>query len=262
MAVEPQRDYLESCPLGELQNFVSAGVAPAMTALASRLLLSTQRDPEQVLALISRATGLGDATAPRLAATLAALGLMREQSWEDALDFLVMASEGGDAVAQSQLRLLACAEATDLEWSVLRARVQVDTWLHVPARTPVCERPRIRSAEGFVPPAVCKWLISYARPRLKPAQVIRRSETGAVADSVRTGSAFVIDIAQSNVVIALLQHRIARFLNQSLVCFEAPQIFLYTGGQEFKPHLDYGSGDGLVREVRRVLTFLLYLNDE
>jgi hypothetical protein len=242
-----------------------------MTALAKRLLVGRDApfEPQRAMAMISTAKALGDADAPLIEATLAAAGAWRPQSWDDALDLLVLAAERGAALAQGQLRLLAGEgappQATDSNWQALRDQVDLAKWLQPPPRKPVCEAPRIRTAEGFLPPAACDWLIARAQGNLQQAKMVEALGATPRFTAGRTNSDFIIDIVQADVVLNLVRAKISALINLPTICFEPPQILHYAVGQELKPHYDFVQNrDPRVTDYDgdRVYTFLLYLNDD
>ena len=240
----------------------------AMTALARRLLVGRDApfDPQRALALILSAKALGDAEAPLLEATLAAAGAWRPQSWTDALDLLAIAADRGAVLAQGQLRLLAGCSPEGRTWRDLCDRVDVAAWLQAPPRKPVCEAPRIRTAEGFVSPAVCDWLIARARGNLRRAKMVSGYGETPRFMGGRTNSDFMIDIVAADVVISLLRAKISALINQPAACFEPPQILHYAVGEELKPHFDFIQRSPATAASNyqgdRVATFLLYLNDD
>ncbi len=237
-----------------------------LTAFARRLIVGERApfDPQRGLDLLSRAKALGDPEAPQVEATLAAAGAWRAQSWDDALDLLGEGAERGAAMARRQLELLAGARGPHETWRALARRVDVARWLDVPPRRPICEAPRMRVGERFLPPAVCDWLIARAAGRLRRAEVADDYGAEARFAEHRSNSAFLIDVMQADVVIALVRARISAFVKLPTICFEPPQVLHYAVGEQFKPHFDFlrktESGPGEY-QGDRIMTFLLYLND-
>ena len=238
-----------------------------MTELARRLMVGrdTPPDPPRALDLLSTALELGDAAAAATLATLAAAGAWRPQSWDDALDLLALGAGRGSALAQGQLKLLSAGSAPAEDWAAMRTSVDIAAWLDAPARMPVCETPRIRTAAGFVSPEICDWLVSRARGKLQPAKMVDGFGATPRFTADRTNSDFIIDIAEADVVLTLLRARIAAFIKLPTVAFEPPQVLHYAVGQELKPHFDFLTrGDGGMdrnEQGDRVATVLIYLND-
>ena len=251
--------------LDTLRRGADAGQPAQMTELAKRLLVGREAplEPQEALALISTAMSQGDAEATCLSATLAAAGAWRPQSWEDAFDLLALAAERGSAVARGQLGLLAGGTSAGADWPTMTSRIDLDAWLDAPARTPVCEAPRIRTAQAFLAPDVCDWLVSRAAGRLRPAKMVDGFDAAPRFTVDRTNSDFIIDIVTADVVLTLVRARISAFIKLPTVAFEPPQILHYAVGQELKPHFDFltrGEAGGGERGDR-VATLLIYLND-
>jgi hypothetical protein len=187
------------------------------------------------------------------------------QNWEAALDLLVQAAELGSLRAQGQLRLLA-HEASSGDWRGLRARINLDAWRRPPERRALCEAPRIRAVEKFVPVEVCAWLMARGAGRYQPSMMFDGQKSNFLAS--RTCSDFKFDIVSADCVLQVVRERIAAVTALPTVAFEPPQIFHYALGQEIKPHYDalrlgdQGYGQGGTYKGDRIATFLLYLNDD
>ncbi len=257
----------EPLPIEALRRAAEAGRPAAMTELAKRLMVGrgAPLDPQEAQGLLSNALSLGDAEAACFAATLAAAGAWRPQSWDDAFDLLALAAERGSTLAQAQLRLLAYAREPETDWLSMRASVDVSPWMDAPARTPVCETPRIRIAQGFISPDVCAWLVARARDKLQPAKMVDGFGATPRFTADRTNSDFIIDIVEADVVMTLVRARISAFIKLPTVAFEPPQVLHYAVGQELKPHFDFLTrGETAARDGEqgdRVATVLIYLND-
>jgi prolyl 4-hydroxylase len=237
-----------------------------MTAFARRLIVGEGApfDPQRGLDLLGRAKALGDAEAPLVEATLAAAGAWRAQSWDDALTLLGEAAARGADLARRQLELLGGPRGADEDWRTLARRVDLKTWFDVPPRKPICEAPRMRVGERFLPSAVCDWLIARAAGRLQRAEVTDDYGAEARIAGHRSNSVFIMDVVRADVVVALVRARISAFVKLPTICFEPPQLLHYAVGEEFKPHFDFlrkgVSGPGEY-QGDRLMTFLLYLND-
>jgi hypothetical protein len=248
------------------------GHGAAMTVLGERLLVGRNAsfEPQQGLALLTRAMEAGDPDATTLMATLTAAGAWIEPSWPRAFDLLQAAAERGSERAQRQLVLLAgdralaepikagAAPAPDA-WARLRQSIDIAYWITPPERRAVCEAPRIRLAEGFTTPEVCDWIIDRARGRLKPALMYDGRETHAL--DTRTCTDFVFDIVEADLVVLLLRARISNLTKLPTACMEPPQVFHYALGQEIKAHFDHVGGAKSEHDAERIATFLIYLND-
>lgn len=243
----------------DLRRKAEGGDAEAALALGRRLLIGQDAPfkPQEGMQWVGRAAEAGDAEAMVLAATLAAAGVGRPRDWDVALNGLRAAADAGHQSAAAQLEVITSAFPT------------VAAWLAPPARTPVCDAPRVRTIAGFLPPGVCRWLMDRAAPHLAPATRFNPETGRSEPHPGRTNDIFVIDVLRSDVVGALVRARISAALDMPTACFEPTQMLRYRPGQEFAPHFDFvAPGDftaydtGKAYEGQRIVTFLVYLNDD
>jgi len=239
-----------------------------MMHFAKRLLVGKDAPfaPSFAVEMLAEALAEGDSEAALITANLAAAGAWRAQSWEEAFDLLTVAAERGEALAQDQLRLLGRAVPGERDWRAMAGRIPLARWLRPPARTAICEAPRIRIARNFLSPAVCDWLIGRARGRLQPAKMIDALGATPRFTAERTNSDYLIDIVEADVVMMLVRARIAAFMEIPTMGFEPPQVLHYAVGQELKPHFDFlqhSVSDTIAEEMgQRIATVLIYLNDD
>lgn len=263
-----------------LQRQAEAGDAAAMAEWGARLLIGKDapRAPQDGLAWLQRGVECGGAEAAAQLATLHAAGAWMPQNFDAALDLLQRAAEGGSDFARVQLRVLALgdprAEAARADpgspgvWRDVRQAVSVEQWLSPPAKQNLWEAPRVRCARGFTTPDVCGWLISRAQGRMEPATLYKGDTKIAEFDAARTCSDYQFDIVNAGVVLQFLRARIAKMTGLIVPAMEPPRVFHYALGEEIKPHYDrlvdgtsgYGGDGGYQGD--RIVTFLLYLNDD
>jgi prolyl 4-hydroxylase len=243
------------------------GGSIAAASLAGRRLLvgrDAPFDPQEGLGHLTFAAVQGDADALSQMATLKAAGAWMPQNWDEALDLLQTAAERGSERAQGQLMIL--GSGADTSWAARRASVDLKRWLSVPERRAICEAPRIRVVETFVPVAVCDWLRARGAGRYQRSMMFD-GRTSNVLDT-RTCSDFKFDIVDADVVMQIVRGRIAAITTLPTVAFEPPQIFHYALGEEIKAHYDalrlgeQGYGQSGAYKGDRIATFLLYLNDD
>ncbi|MGE0742865.1 MAG: prolyl hydroxylase family protein [Hyphomonadaceae bacterium] len=207
----------------------------------------------------------GSAPAALLAATIAALGFGRAQSWSDALAWLAYAAERGETAARAQLRLLS-SEAGD-SWRAMAAAVDVAAWIAARPREMVIDSPRIGMAHGFIDPPLCAWLVSRARPMQGDARVYAATADGRSSEA-RTNSEASFTMADLDLPLLLLRARIANTMGTPASHLERVSVFRYLVGQTFAPHVDFIEAatsllaEDIARRGQRVATFLIYLNAE
>ena len=258
----------EAGQLLALRHQAEAGEPAAMTALGKRLLVGKDApfEPKEAVDLLNTAMALGDGEAASIAANLAAAGAWRPQSWQEAFELLALAAERGTPLAHGLVRLLSGAAPDADDWRGMAARIPLDAWLRPPPRTAICEVPRIRIGQGFLPHPVCDWLIDRARGTLQPAKMSQSYGDAPQLSGERTNSDFIIDIVTADVVMTLIRARISAFMEIPTLGFLPPQILHYSVGQELKPHYDFleRSVSEAVREElgNQIATVLVYLNDD
>jgi prolyl 4-hydroxylase len=255
------------------------GHVPSMTWLGTRLLVGRAApfQPNEGAVLLGRAAELGHAEAAARLAVLAAVGLGRPQSWEAALDWLQTAAERGEASARAQLLLLTdddgAAAAADRPapdpalWARARKAIDLKAWLTPPVARTISDSPRIRVFEGFTTPAVCAWFVRRAGERLVPARVYDADKGGRRPDGMRTGSGAGFSLIDTDLVLALMQARMAAAApGLEVATFEPCNILRYDIGQRYEPHFDFlnpeapALAETLAQQGQRQATFLTYLN--
>jgi hypothetical protein len=258
--------------LDSLQRAANGGHAAAARTLALRLLVGRRApfDPQQAIVLLTMAAEKGDPEALAQMATLKGAGAWMPQNWTEALDLLVRAAERGSARAQGQLAILAQAPPPAgrdaMQWRALRAKIDVKAWMAPPVRRPICEAPRIRVVDKFVPPAACAWLIACSEGKYERSKMFDGQRSSFLA--TRTCSDFKFDIVEGDLVLQVVRERVSAITGLPTAAFEPPQIFHYALGQEIKAHYDalrlgdQGYGREGTYKGDRIATFLLYLNDD
>jgi hypothetical protein len=120
----------------------------------------------------------------------------------------------------------------------------------------------------MVPPAACAWLIHRGSGRQQRAIVYDSVSRSNVVHSMRTNTMAVFDYTTIDVVQFLLQARMSLTCGYPMQHFETPQILHYNVGEQITPHFDFidAQAADYARQIQekgqRMITFLLYLNDE
>lgn len=260
----------------ELERQVASGDAAAKFELGVTFLTGPRAvtDGARGIALIEEAAAQGDADASERSALFEVMGIGRQPSWDRALDRLQRASELGSSKARAQLLLL-CGRDPEVEgvgdgvsWAELRDTIQVDRLLEPGARRALAESPWIRTIEGLLRPAECRWLIANARENLEPATIFDKDTGMLRRDPVRNNSGNELQLIDMDLITELVRTRIARATKLPLPLFEPSQVLHYSVGEEFQPHYDFldpsnpGYREQFARRGQRVATFLIYLNEE
>lgn len=210
----------------------------------------------EAVALLRRAGEAGDGAAVARLAHLNAAGALGRADWDGAVADLRRAADLGWARARDEVSALGGDELD------IRAFVAPRTM------TRAHEAPRIHTIEGFMSAAECAWMIARGREALKPASVYDNEKGGAAQVSDRSNSAANLDLRFVDLMLVLLRTRIAHTLGAPGPALEPTNVLHYAPGQEFRQHVDYldRSNPGLAADMdargQRVMTFLVYLNDD
>lgn len=232
----------------------------ALTALGARVLVGRNApcSPADGEALLTAAAQQGSAEAWWYLSILAAAGVMRIQSWADAFDALARAAALGHAPAQHQRQVLAALN--------LNHASDVTPWLNAGAARVLRESPRLAAHAGFLPLALCKYLIEQSRSRLIRAQVFDARAGGLKTDPMRTNTGAAYSLIDTDVVMQLIRARIARTAGVSREALEPMEVLHYSKSETYRPHVDFfhPSLPNYAEEMRlrgqRIRTCLVYLN--
>jgi len=257
----------------ELARATQRGDLDATVALGRRLLVGDRAPclPKDAVGLLFDALKAGSIEAALRIAPLAALGTYVPQSWSDALGMLVFAAERGSEEAQGQLLALSSPKDSAggaASWRRVAESVEVRRWLVAPPGATLHERPLVRSFDELASDGVCDWLRRRAHGRLRRALIYDPAQGGSVADHMRSNSIVGFDLADLDLVQAALQHVMAAACGVPVENAEGPTILHYSVGEQITNHYDFLNPaipdyeDLMERHGERIITFLLYLNDD
>lgn len=262
--------------LAALALAVRNGDAEGMTRLGKRLLIGDRAPhlPADAASLLIDAGKKGSAEAAAIISVLQALGLYMPRDLRAALASLVLSAQRGWVPAQGQLLALAGkSDGPDTlglnpNWTGLAAGIDLQDWLRAPAARVLHKDPLVCVFPGFASAAVCRWLIGRSRNRLQRAQVYDAITKAVYANSTRTNSAVSFNLVDTDLVTVLVQARMAACISLPFNQFEAATVLHYAIGQQIKEHYDFvdpnvPDHDAQIRAAgQRVITFLVYLNDD
>jgi prolyl 4-hydroxylase len=232
----------------------------ALSALAARVLVGRNApcSPADGEALFTAAAQQGSAEAWWYLSILAAAGVVRVQSWADAFDALARAAALGHPPAQRQQQVLAALN--------LNTAKDVAPWLDVRETRVLHDTPRLVAHAGFLPLALCKYLIEQSRPRLIRAQVFDARAGGLKTDPMRTNTGAAYSLIDTDLVMQLVRARIARATGVARDALEPTEVLHYFKSETYRPHVDFfhPSLPNYAEEMRlrgqRIRTCLVYLN--
>jgi prolyl 4-hydroxylase len=253
-----------------------------MTRLGKRLLVAANAPdrPKEGTELIRTAAHLGGAEAAAQLAVLSAVGMFIEQSWEEALAALTFSAERGWSAAQGQLRVLAAdpelapkglgaEEMGPALWRRLAATIDLNRW-HTPSPgATLSESPLVRHFPDFASAEVCEWLIEKARGRLVRAPVYSQATRKERISETRTNTWAMFNVLEADLVSVLVQVRMCANTGVPFRHLEPLSVLHYAVGEQITEHFDFVDPlqtPNYEREIaengQRILTFLVYLNDD
>ena len=235
---------------GLLQQAQRSGDALAARQLAIWHLTGQPlgRDLTASRAMFERAAVLGDAYSAIVSRAFIAGGVGGPRDWPRAIGLLRDAAPGEKA-AHDQLRLI---EAMKLGPS---GEPGAD-----PTSELLSESPEVRRFPEIFSQAECKYLIEVAKPLLQPSVVIHPMTGQRVLNPVRTSSAAGFPFIGENPAIHALNRRLAAASSTDVRSGEPLQVLSYAPGQQYHEHND--ALPGVAPNQQRVLTFLVYLDDD
>ena len=254
--------------IDELARATRAGDLNAMSELGHRLLTGDRapRLPEDGVNLIADAARGGESRALGRIAALTGAGAFFRQDWPESMTLLGEAAAAGDDSARGQIMALHPQSDPQLDWPARAAQVNLDEWLRPAATSPLHDK--VHRAPALVPLPVCQWLIGRARGRLERATVYDAVSRRDEVHEMRSNTVANFDYATLDVVQFLVQARMSLACGLRMQQFEAPMVLHYDVGQQITPHFDFidvnaPDYEQQIREQgQRMITFLLYLNDD
>jgi hypothetical protein len=266
--------------INALARATKLGDVEATTRLAKRLIVGHNSPllPAEGARFLSDAVRNGGAEAAARLAVLAAAGVYVQHSLENALQLMLISAQRGWRPAQSQLialtpdRTLASVEpdargAKDY-WQQLAHSIDLAFWQSAPAGIDLHAEPLVRAFEHLIPEPICEWLIEASRERLKRALVYDAVGGQDYASETRTNSWAQFDLMVCEFVHLLVQTRMQAACGLPLHNMEATAILHYAVGEQITNHFDFvdpqipNYDQEIQTNGQRVLTFLIYLNDD
>jgi prolyl 4-hydroxylase len=207
-----------------------------------------RRDLAASRAMFERAAVLGDGPSAAVKRAFVAGGVGGAADWPHAMRLLNEAS-ARDPQAATQLQLI---QIMDLGPSGEPAAKCASETL--------CDAPDVRRFPSLFTPAECAYLIEAAAPRLQPSVVVDPRTGQQIPNSVRTSSAAGFPFTEEDPAIHALNKRLAAASGTDVRAGEPLQVLHYAPGERYHEHSD--ALPGVASDQQRVLTFLVYLNDD
>ena len=216
----------------------------ALWFLAGQLV---RRDLATSRALFERAAELGDGPSASIMRAFVAGGIGGPSDWPRVIE-LLNAAASSDPQAATQLRLI---QAMALDSSGAPAAECASEYLS--------QSPEVRHFPGLLSAAECAYLIETAAPLLQPSVIVDPRTGQQVPNPVRTSSAAGFPFVDENPAIHALNKRLAAASGTDVRAGEPLQVLHYAPGEQYHEHSD--ALPNVAPNQQRVLTFLVYLND-
>ena len=265
--------------VNELARGTRAGDLRCIRALGLRLLMGDRAPllPKEGLGFIEDVCRSGDGEPAARAAAMLALGVNVPPNWPLALQWLRRSAEAGWEPSQRQLlalcddRDLAARRAADstVDWKAVAAGVDLSSWTRAPAPVIRSQEPRVSVFPGFLRPELCEFIISLAPGKLEPARVYDPVAREDIIAAHRNNT--IANFAEESIELAqvLLQSRMSAACGIPARHMEAPSVLHYDPGEQIADHYDFVDprstpdyAGEIARNGQRIITFIVYLNDE
>jgi prolyl 4-hydroxylase len=277
--MDVEGDYDQALIL--LSKAAQEGDLHARTQLGKRLLVG-DRAPRMQREGATMLLEAAQAHHPEAVATMAilqCLGVQQRQSWQDALNTLVLAAKLGWMPARDQLLFLTpqelpddaqelIARTDDAFWDGLGKSIDVNQWFRVPQGQVLCDAPLVVSFPDFLPPKLLRMFMVLSGMRLRAAQDPDPANMRNANAQVSSYGIAQFGLMDNDFMHFLIQERMAKACGIPRTHMEGFSVLFYRPGEEFSAHVDYYDSQQLAgaREIQqhgqRSLTFLVYLNDD
>jgi prolyl 4-hydroxylase len=265
--------------INALARGTGAGDATCTKQLGVRLLTGDRAPllPAQGLDFLAEACEKGEGEAAARAAGVIALGANLPSDWVAAMDWLRRSAIAGWAPAQQQLLALCddrplaerSAAAVKVDWQQIVAAVDLARWRTAPAVQIRSSNPRVSEVRELIRPELCRFFISQASGRLAPARVYDPVDRKDIVVAHRNNTQAIFGLETVEVAHVLLQARMAATCGVPALQMEAPAVLHYSPGEEIANHFDFVDpkttsdyAGEIARNGQRIITFLVYLNDD
>ena len=248
---------------------------PRATREAGLLLLDSDGDTELSRALLTHAAAAGD-----VMATYHIGCLLLEEAGEnlvgEGLFWLTQAHASGHILAARELArhqgrqtLAPDGALPGLDWASLEEKISTVGEPLVPFQAEaVLEDPKVRRIKGVLTKWQCDYVIARAASMLQPAVTSEAVDAGHDSSDYRTNSAAKFWTMQQDIVISLIDRKMALAAEVPVDCCEDLVVLNYKPGERYYPHCDSflpelpEQAAEIELKGQRIRTVLIYLNDE
>lgn len=207
-----------------------------------------RRDLAASRVLFERAAELGDSYSAAVTRAFLAGGVGGPVDWPRAIALLRDAAPS-DLKARAQLKLIA---AMDIAFDGAPRSIFAQELLS--------DAPEIRLFPALFNEAECAYLVEAAAPSMRPSFVVDPHTGQQVPNPIRTSSATAFPFVDENPAIHALNRRLAAASGTDFRAGEPLQVLRYAPGEQYRQHSD--ALPHVAPEQQRILTFLVYLNED
>jgi prolyl 4-hydroxylase len=242
-------------------------------ALVQLALLTDDTETELRVRLLYAAAVRGSAIAPYFLG-LSSLAVPGQKTQQAGQVWLAIAAARGNPCAArftqplpSVPPLAAGPALATTFWERVAAAFAPERFLGRPNAVVRVPDPRIVTATGLLPPALCDYLVGLAAPLLQRAAVNDVSE-GSRVHEMRTNSQARFGITNTDVIGVLAARRAAELVGEPFENQEDTMILRYRPGEAYDDHFDFvdprvpAFAHELATQGQRIATVLIYLNDD
>ena len=153
-------------------------------------------------------------------------------------------------------------------WQQLGRTLDISHWLQPARGEALHQYPLVMLFQDFLPLEVCKLLIRQAQGHLQPALVYDPLQRRNIRYKTRTNSIAQFNLVENDVIHFLLQQYMSAACAVPMEQMEATAILNYQPGEEISEHFDFvdpqmpNYAQEIADNGQRVITFLIYLNDD
>ena len=227
-----------------------SGDALAARELAIWLLTGqfVRRDLSSSRAMFERSAALGDPASAAITRAFIAGGVGGPADWAKAIA-LLRAAAADDRAAADQLGLVEAMNLGPAGEPLDQPRFEI-----------LSDAPDVRLFPGLLSAVECRYLIDLAEPILRPSVVVDPTSGRDIPHPIRTSSAAGFPFTDENPALHALNRRLAAASGTDVRAGEPLQVLHYAPGEQYHEHSD--ALPGVAPNQQRVLTFLVYLNED
>lgn len=223
--------------------------------------IGTPRNLQRAIQWLARHAALGEPQAACQLGLLIGIGGPRSALARAALSHAAAAGYAPAVRALGQKP----RQAVPVDWAAAAAAVDLAIFEAPIERRPEREDPRIETLPDLLPGWACDYVMTLAEPALRRGMVVDQTGGESIQDE-RSNRVMNFGLADSDVVLELINHRLAEAAGMPAENAEGLGVLHYAPGECYRPHVDYipdtpANAAHLAARGQRARTLLVYLNE-